>query len=230
MPRDNPRIKQNGPVQEGLRESKQAEVKTPRSFKGSDFQDFPRLVVQINRPRPRPRVDKQPDTPPESPSGEPSEGFARPLRGMGVGRYDDLRSQMQPQMDSYRTAVHDAYADNTITPEERKGLRQQRRGLRQDVRQYRSSHPLQMGLGARVREMAQGDREGGIGPQVKQMAKPEPSLPKMGGISGDIARPSMERLRQLQELWKAGHIAPEQLLAALGFTGKLPEGGGSNNG
>lgn len=201
---DNPRIKQKGPVQQGLKE---AGVKGPRSFKGSDFRDFPRLVVQMNGPRPRPqRPMRAPEERPDE-TDEPSEGFARPVRGMGLGAYEGGRESIQPQMDAYRTAVHSAYADGTLSPEERQGLRQQRRGLRQGARQYKRQHPLQMGLGAK------------LGLHKQEEGRTWPKSPAAPGQS----IPSMERMRQLQEQFRAGKMTAQQILEALGFTGQLPE-------
>lgn len=218
---DNPRIKP------------EPQVQGPRQFAGSDFRDFPRLVVQLGRPRPqRPaRAPEAPAPPPGAPSAasaEPKEGFARPLRGMGMGQYEGFRESAQPAISAYRTSVHDAYADGTITPEEQKALRQQRRGLRQDAQQYRNQHPLQMGLGSRVKELAQGDRTGGIGETVKSMAH-SPDVVQGQQWPKSTTAPntqhlSLENLRQLQEAWKSGTMTPEQVLEALGFTGRLPNG------
>ena len=207
---DNPRIKQKGPVERGLKE---AGVKGPRSFKGSDFRDFPKLVVQMNGPRPRPQRVDRPEPPPGgagAPEG-PQQSFARPLRGMGLGGYEGGREAVQPQMDAYRTAVHSAYDDGTLTPEERTGLRQQRRGIRTDVRSYKRQHPLQMGLGAK------------LGLQKQE------GLQQVGGVPTQAGHPaSPPDLQRLRQEWEAGRMTPQQILEALGFTGLLPHGGGSN--
>lgn len=222
---DNPRIKP-----ERQPERPQAGVVTPRTYKGSDFRDFPRLVVQLGRPRPKARVggaarSHDEADPSAAPSSDPKEGFARPLRGMGVNRYDGLRDEMKPQLESYRSSLHDAYKDDGISEEERKALRGQRRDLRQDVREYKSKNPLQMGLGAKMEDMVRSrpvremdEIKGRTPGVVKGQQDPSPA----GGPVGQL---SIDQIRELQEAWKSGRMSPEEILAALGFTGKMPTAG-----